>query len=72
MSNITAIHGALDGAWESRDTTHRVRKRGHQASATDLPGRGERPTPIPQVTMESYVQRSVEEAEANYDASHSV
>lgn len=64
MSNILLIHGAWGGTWEFNETIHGLRKRGHLVSAVDLPGHGKLPAPIQEVTMDAYVQRVVDAAEA--------
>lgn len=64
MSHILLIHGAWGGAWEFQETIDSLRKRGHSASAIDLPGHGESLVPIPEVTMDAYIQSVIEAAEA--------
>ncbi|MBV1859050.1 MAG: alpha/beta fold hydrolase [Nannocystaceae bacterium] len=64
MNHILLIHGAWGGAWEFEEILTGLRKRGHQASAVDLPGHGQFKAPIPEVTMGAYVQTVVGAAEA--------
>ena len=60
MKNILFIHGA----WEFNEFIDRLAEQGHQARAIDLPGHGQSAVPIPEVTMEAYVGRVIEEARA--------
>ncbi len=64
MSKLLLVHGAWGGAWEFQDTVEGLRKRGHQATAIDLPGHGRFDAPIADVTMDAYVQTVIDAAEA--------
>ena len=64
MSHHILIHGAWGGAWEFGDTIDGLARRGHAASAIDLPGHGQLPAPIPEVTMDAYARRVIEAIEA--------
>ena len=50
------IHGSCHGAWCWRDLLPRLRDRGHAARAIDLPGHGQDPTPLGDVTLEAYAR----------------
>lgn len=63
MKSILFIHGAWGGAWEFNEFIEGLAERGHQARAIDLPGHGQSEAPIPEVTMEAYVRRVVDEAQ---------
>ncbi len=56
MAEILLIHGAAHGAWCWRDTIPALRALGHQARAIDLPSHGDDPTPVNEVTLETYGQ----------------
>lgn len=56
MSHYVLVHGAWEGSWTWDDTSPALRRRGHMATAIDLPGSHGNEQPIPQVTMASYVQ----------------
>lgn len=64
MKHILFIHGAWGGAWEFQEVIESLAKQGHQARAIDLPGHGQNAVPIPEVTMQAYVDRVIEEARA--------
>lgn len=64
MSHLLLIHGAWGGAWEFEATLKGLRKRGHAATAIDLPGHGDFETPIAEVTMDAYVQTVLDATEA--------
>ena len=64
MSHLLLIHGAWGGAWEFQETITGLKQRGYNASTIDLPGHGDRQTPIPEVTMDAYVQSVIDAAEA--------
>ena len=64
MSNQVLIHGAWGGAWEFREIVRSLEERGHPASAVDLPGHGQNQAPIPEVTMDAYVECVIEAVKA--------
>lgn len=64
MSHILLVHGAWGGAWEFEATIKGLQERGHTASAIDLPGHGEFKAPISEVTMDTYVQTTVDAVNA--------
>lgn len=55
MSDILLIHGSCHGAWAWEALIPELEALGHDARAIDLPGSGEDPTPLSEVTLESYV-----------------
>jgi pimeloyl-ACP methyl ester carboxylesterase len=63
LARYVLVHGAFHGAWCWAPLAERLRGRGHDVSAFDLPGAGDDPTPLEQVELESYVQRVVSELE---------
>ena len=60
MAPILLIHGAWHGAWCWDRLIPALAARGRQAVAIDLPGAGEDPTPLGEVTLDLYGQRVVE------------
>lgn len=64
MTPILLIHGAWHGAWCWDRLIPALSARGRQATAIDLPGSGEDPTPLAEVTLDRYAERVVEALEA--------
>jgi len=54
MSEIVLVHGSCHGAWCWRDLQPELAARGHEVRAIDLPGHGQAPCPIEEVTLEAY------------------
>lgn len=54
MADFLLIHGAGHGAWCWRDVIPALTARGHTARAIDLPGHGDDPTPVEDVTLDRY------------------
>ncbi len=54
MSDILLVHGSCHGAWCWRDLLPELRALGHAPRAIDLPGHGDDPTPVNDVTLDSY------------------
>ena len=54
MSEVLLIHGSCHGAWCWRDVIPALECLGHTARAIDLPGHGENPCPIKDITLEAY------------------
>ena len=52
MADFLLIHGSCHGAWCWRDLIPALRARGHSARAIDLPGSGDDPTPLADVTLD--------------------
>jgi len=52
MADFLLIHGSCHGAWCWRDVIPALTSLGHTARAIDLPGAGDDPTPLAQVTLE--------------------
>lgn len=53
---ILLVHGSAHGAWCWRDVIPALAALGHTAEALDLPGSGDDPTPVEEVTLEGYAQ----------------
>ncbi|MHA7849424.1 alpha/beta fold hydrolase [Roseovarius sp.] len=54
MSEIVLVHGSCHGAWCWRDLKPELAAFGHRVRAIDLPGHGQSPCPIEEVTLEAY------------------
>ncbi|TMM55353.1 alpha/beta fold hydrolase [Sulfitobacter sabulilitoris] len=59
MADILLIHGSAHGAWCWRDTIPALQALGHSARAIDLPGHGDDPTPVNEVTLDAYADAVV-------------
>ena len=60
MTRILLVHGAFGGAWCWEPVIPGLAAAGHDAQAIDLPGAGEDPTPLSEVSLEGYGQRICE------------
>jgi pimeloyl-ACP methyl ester carboxylesterase len=56
MADFLLIHGSCHGAWCWRDVIPKLAARGHAARAIDLPGHGQDPTPVNDVTLDGYAR----------------
>ncbi|SRR6056297_431582 len=54
MSEFLLVHGSCHGAWCWRDVIPTLERLGHAARAIDLPGHGDAPCPIEEITLEAY------------------
>jgi pimeloyl-ACP methyl ester carboxylesterase len=54
------VHGAWQGAWAWETIIPRLRARGHDAIAVDLPGNGHNPMPPAEVNLERYAAHIVD------------
>lgn len=61
MSHYILVHGAFEGAWSWDNITPKLLKKGHQATAVNLPGSPGNERDIPGVTMKSYIDTVVDE-----------
>jgi pimeloyl-ACP methyl ester carboxylesterase len=61
LATFLLIHGSWHGAWCWERVLPRLRERGHEALAVDLPAHGDDPTPAYRATLGSY-SRCVREA----------
>jgi pimeloyl-ACP methyl ester carboxylesterase len=57
MARIVLVHGAFAGAWCWEPVLPGLRDAGHKVEAIDLPGSGEDPTPVGEVSLDAYAQR---------------
>jgi pimeloyl-ACP methyl ester carboxylesterase len=58
MARLVMVHGAFAGAWKWAPLTGPLEAAGHTVEAFDLPGSGEDQTPIAEVTLDAYVERT--------------
>ncbi len=56
MKHYVLVHGAWGGAWEFEELGALLAADGSNVVAVDLPGHGDNKAPIPEVTMDAYVQ----------------
>ena len=67
MSTYVLIHGAWHGSWCWDKVVSLLKQAGHTAIAPDLPGHGKDKTPIPEITLQGYVQRVCETVNAQVE-----
>jgi len=67
MSTYVLIHGAWHGSWCWDKIVPLLKQAGHTAIAPDLPGHGKDKTPIPEITLQGYVQRVCETVDAQVE-----
>jgi len=60
MSRFVLLHGSWHGAWCWEHVVPLLEAQGHVVDAPDLPGHGEDRTPMPEITLDSYVRRLIE------------
>ena len=58
--HFVLVHGAWHGAWCWEKVTPLLAEMGHEAHTLDLPGLGNDPTPIAEITLDSYVNAVME------------
>lgn len=56
MSRFLLVHGSGHGAWCWRDVVPALAALGHEVETLDLPGSGDDPTPLEDVTLGAYVK----------------
>lgn len=57
MARFVLVHGAFSGAWVWGPLTKELEAAGHTVETLDLPGSGEDPTPVEEVTLDAYADR---------------
>ena len=60
MSDVLLVHGSCHGAWCWRDLVPALQDHGHTVRAIDLPGHGQNPAPIQDVTLDAYAHTIAE------------
>lgn len=64
MARFLLIHGSCHGAWCWRDVLPELHAAGHEAWAIDLPGHGDDPTPLHEVTLMAYARAILDAIDA--------
>lgn len=64
MSTFVLIHGGWAGSWYWEKVVPLLEDAGHRVVAPDLPGHGDDPTPWADISLRSYVLRTVEVLDA--------
>ena len=54
MSTFVLVHGAWHGGWCWEKVVPLLEKAGHEVVVVDLPGHGDNPVPVPEVTLAVY------------------
>jgi pimeloyl-ACP methyl ester carboxylesterase len=67
MSRFVLVHGAFHGAWCWEPLVTELSAAGHVVTALDLPGHGDDPTPVADVTLDAYAHRICERLEEQPD-----
>ena len=60
MSVFVLVHGAYHGGWCYARVVPLLEAAGHTAIAVDLPGHGDNPRPIAEVTLDAYIDHVCE------------
>jgi pimeloyl-ACP methyl ester carboxylesterase len=60
MARFVMVHGAFAGAWIWEPLARELEQAGHTVEAFDLPGSGDDPTPVGEVTLHAYADRVCE------------
>lgn len=64
---LLLVHGSCHGAWCWRDVIPALAARGVRAKAIDLPGHGQDPTPLAEVTLDGYACAIIAAAKDMHD-----
>lgn len=64
MSTFVLVHGGFVGGWCWEKLVPLLEEAGHRVEAPDLPGSGDDPTPIPEVSLQAYAERISEVLDA--------
>lgn len=67
MATFVLIHGAWHGAWCWYKVAPLLEAKGHTVVTPDLPGHGDDPTPVGEVTLDAYVKRVCDVIDAQAD-----
>jgi pimeloyl-ACP methyl ester carboxylesterase len=57
VARFVLVHGAFSGAWVWEPVTGELEAAGHRVETLDLPGSGDDPTPLGEVTLDAYAER---------------
>lgn len=64
MCSFVLVHGGWGGGWVWEKVVPLLEGAGHEVEAPDLPGHGDDPTPIPEISLQSYAHRVSEVLDA--------
>ena len=64
MSNVVLVHGAWHGAWCWEKVTPLLEAAGHSVDAVDLPGHGDDPAAVADMTLDAYARHVADRVEA--------
>jgi pimeloyl-ACP methyl ester carboxylesterase len=64
MARFVLVHGAWHGGWCWQKVAPLLQAEGHTVDAVDLPGHGDSPATIGDMTLETYARRVVDHVEA--------
>ena len=64
MSEFLLVHGSCHGAWCWRDLIPELERRGHTVRAIDLPGHGDAPCPVEEITLDGYADAILDAIDA--------
>lgn len=64
MARFVLVHGAWHGAWCWEKVAPVLQAAGHTVDAVDLPGHGDNPAPIGEMTLEAYARCVADHVEA--------
>jgi pimeloyl-ACP methyl ester carboxylesterase len=57
MARFVLVHGAFHGAWCWEPLVAELSSAGHTVTSLDLPGHGDDPTPVADVTLDAYARK---------------
>ena len=69
MARMVLVHGAFSGAWSWEPVVGPLEAAGHTVERFDLPGSGDDPAPVQDVTLDAYADRICEVLHASDEPS---
>lgn len=64
MAMFVLVHGAWGGGWVWGRVAPLLESAGHRVDALDLPGHGDSPAPVSEMTLDAYARRVADQVEA--------
>lgn len=64
MATFVLVHGAWHGGWAWDRVAPLLESAGHRVDALDLPGHGDLPAPVSEMTLDAYARRVAHRVEA--------
>ena len=64
MATFVLVHGAFGGAWNWEQVTPLLEAEGHRVDALDLPGHGDNPAPVSEMTLANNARWIADRVEA--------